>query len=233
MSQTNVPTNPAIVQAGPVAAPRGPRERRVRFGHLALAIALIVVGALGTTALVVTVTADGTYLVAARDIDYGAQFTAEDLVTVRLNNTPEVNAFPAGSIDRVIGNYAAYSMPQGTLLTTEHVTAERFPGPGQVRIGITLPADRMPGSELRAGDQVRLVDTTDPTTGGGQEEPPAAPQSWQATVVRVEASGGGDFLGGGGSNEYTVDVVVGEREADLIARLAANNNLYLTVLPGQ
>jgi hypothetical protein len=232
MSQTNVPINPAIMQAGPVAAPGRPRERRVRFGHLALAIALIVVGALGTATLVFAVTAEGTYLVAARDIGYGARFTEADLTTVRLNSAPEISPIRADQLDQVIGNYAAMPLAEGTLLVGKHVTNEEFPGPGQVRLGLTLPANRLPGRQVQPGDLVRLVDTTDPATGGGEETSPAAPQSWQGTVVRVEDAGRGDFLGSG-SGETTVDVVVSEREADIIARLAANDNIYLTVLPGE
>jgi SAF domain-containing protein len=233
MSQTNAPYTPAMAPAGPVPAPRGPRERRVRFGHLALAIALIVVGALGTATLVVAVTAEGTYLAAARDIAYGAQFTEADLVTVRLNNAREINPVPASEINRVVGNYASARIPAGALLTDEHVTAEHFPGPGEVRIGITLPAERLPGYDIQTGEQVRLVDTTDEETTATEGEPPAPPQSWQATVVGIEGTGGDSFLGSGGSQEYTVDLIVSATDADLIARLAANDNLYLTVLPGQ
>lgn len=234
MSQTNAPTNPVILQPGPVAAPSGPRERRVRFGHLALAIALIVVGALGTSALVLSVTAEGTYLVAAHDIPYGKQFTAEDLTTVRLDNSPDVDAVEASGIDQVIGNYAAFSIPAGALLADEHITDTQFPGPGQVRIGITFSGDRKPAFDVEAGNEVRLVDTTDPTGAGPQEGPPPAPQSWQALVVFVDDdSGGGDLFGGSGRDDWTIDVIVNERDADIIARLAANDNIYLTVLPGQ
>ncbi|HEY8472095.1 MAG TPA: SAF domain-containing protein [Natronosporangium sp.] len=233
MSQTNAPTGPARVQAGPVPAPSGPRERRVRFGHLALAIALIVVGALGTATLVLSVTAEGTYLVAAREIPYGKRFAAEDLVTVRLNNSPDVNAVSADNLDRVIGNYAAYSIPQGALLSSDHVTATQFPAPGQVMIGITLSADRLPSFDLTPGYSVRLVDTTDPDTAGtGQEASTQAPLSWQALVVDVDRGDSGDLFGGGG-DDWTIDVVVNERDADLIARLAANDNLYVTILPGE
>jgi hypothetical protein len=231
---TSTPITPAMAPAGPVAAPRGPRERRVRFGHLALAIALIVVGALGTATLVVAVTAEGTYLAAARNIAYGAQFTEADLVTVRLNSAPEIRPVPANEISRVVGNYAAMPIAAGTLLTGVQVTDERFPAAGQVRIGITLPAERLPGYDVQPGDQVRLVDTTDEETATTPEDqPPPPPQSWEATVVRVERSDGGDFLGGGGAQDTTIDVIVSATEADLIARLAANDNLYLTVLPGQ
>lgn len=233
MSKTNTPLTPTMAPAGPVAAPRGPRERRVRFGHLALAIALIVVGALGTATLVVAVTAEGTYLAAAREIAYGSQFTEADLVTVRLNRAPEISPVPADQIDRVVGNYATMRMAAGTLLVAGHVTDQQFPAAGEERVGITLPAERLPAVDLHAGDQVRLVDTTEEQAGAGEEQAQRPPQSWQATVVSVQDAEGGNLLGGGGADETTIDIVVGANEAVLIARLAANDNLYVTVLPGQ
>jgi hypothetical protein len=93
----------------------------------------------------------------------------------------------------------------------------------------------LPGFRPRTGDQIRLVDTTDETTSGvgEQEGPPPAPQSWQAVVAGIEGAEGGNFLGGSGTDEWTIDLIVSERDADLIARLAANDNLYLAILPGQ
>lgn len=234
MSQTNTPISPTVAPAGPVPAPRGPRERRVRVGHLALAIALIVVGALGTAALVLTVSPEGTYLVAARDIDFGARFREGDLTTVRLSHSPELRAISAGDIDRVVGNYATTALKAGTVLISDHVTGDEFAaGPGERLVGITLPGDRLPAQGIRPGTLVRLVDTTEATTNPAEEEPPPRPRSWQATVVFVDEGNTSGPFGGAGSENTTVDVLVDEAEADIIAQLAANDNLSLTVLPGQ
>lgn len=228
-SQTNTPLTPAMAPPGPVAAPRRPRERRVRFGHLALAIALIVVGALGTATLLVAVTAEGTYLAAARDIPYGSRLTDADLVTVRLNRAPELSPVPAAQRNQVVGNYAAMPIAAGTLLTGAQITGQQFPGPGEVRIGITLPPERLPGYDLQSGDQVRLVDTTDEETAATGDQPPAAPLSWEATVVDVTPPDSGSFFGSAGGGEMTIDLIVAATDADLIARLAANDNLFLTL----
>lgn len=231
MSQTNLPIPPVTAPAGPVAAPHGPRERRVRFGHLALAIALIVVGALGAATLVTLVAAKGAYLALARDVDYGARIAEDDLVVVQIGNPPGLDPVPASKIERVVGNYATMPLAAGTLLTDAHVTGERFPADGEVRLGITVPADRLPVEQVRAGNVVLLVDTGQ---GGPGSETPTSARTWEGIVLTVSDSGSGNnLLGGGRSRETTFDVIVAEPDAPIIAALAANNQLSVAVLPGQ
>jgi hypothetical protein len=230
MRTTNLPLATAA-PAEPAAAPPGPRERRVRFGHLALAVALVVVGALGTAALVAVASADGEYLAVARDVGYGAQLTQADLVTVRISNPPGVDPVPANRINRVIGNYTTMPLAAGTLLTAAQVTDadHREPGAGEVRVGITLPGDRLPGRPVQPGHRILLVAT------GPVDEPEApALHSWEATVVGVAGSGSGSgILGGGRSRETTLDVIVPVGDGRTIAALAAADELVVAVLAGQ
>jgi hypothetical protein len=233
MSQSNPPLTTTAVPAAPAAAPPGPRERRVRFGHLALAIALVVVGALGTAALVAAASADGEYLAVTRDVGYGAQLTQADLVTVRISNPPGVDPVPANRINRVVGNYAAMPLAAGTLLTAAHVTDadHREPGAGEVRVGITLPGDRLPGRPVQPGHRILLV-----ATGSGAEPETPAPRTWEATVVDVAGAGSGSgsgILGGGRSQETTLDVIVPVGDGPAIAALAAADELVVAVLAGQ
>lgn len=245
MSQTNAPiTAPATGAPAypggpgspgvPAPAPAGPRERRIRFGHLALAIALIVVGALGTTTLVALVAADGEYLALARDVDYGTRIGEADLVTVQLSNSPGISPVPASQIDRVVGNYATMPLAAGTLLTEAHVTGTPQPGEGEVRIGITLRGDRLPAQQVLAGQLVLLVETGGREGGSADDEPAPSPQTWEAVVVGAGGDGSGPgLLGGGGARSATLDVIVPVRDAPAIAALAADNNLSVAVLPGQ
>lgn len=214
----------------PVPAPVGPRERRVRLGHLGLAIALVVVGALGAAALVTMVAAEGEYLAIARDVEYGAQITNEDLVTVRIGRPPGLDPVPASEINRVVGNYAAMPLAAGTLLTASQVTAERHPGPGEVRLGINLRGERLPAQPIRPGNLLLLVDTSTQNTPTGER--PTAPRTWNALLVAVGGGGQGGLLSGG-SRTVTIDVIVAAQDAPVIAGLAANNNLSVAVLPGQ
>lgn len=228
MTQPQASLTPATVPAVPVPAPVGPRERRVRVGHLALAIALVVVGALGAATLVTMVAAEGEYLALARDVEYGAQINTEDLVIVRIGNPPGLDPVPASQINRVVGNYAAMPLAAGTLLTGSQVTAERHPGPGEVRLGINLRGERLPAQPIRPGNLLLLVDTG--AQSGGER--PTTPRTWNALLVGVGGSGSGGLLSGGTRN-VTIDVIVAARDAPVIAGLAAGNNLSVAVLPGQ
>jgi hypothetical protein len=213
--------------AGPVAAPPGPRERRLRAGHLALAVALIAVGALGTVALVTSVAADDEYVALGRDVHYGAQLQPEDLITVRMSTTPGLRPVAASDLDRVIGAYATMPLAAGTLLTPAQVTAAPAPGPGQHVVGITVRGDRLPAQRLRPGDPVLLVATadrhssSDDTVGG-------RPQTWHATVTAVAGGDGGGFLGGG-SGSVTLDVAVPAADGPTVATLAAANRLVIVL----
>lgn len=230
MSQTTPPMTPAAL-AGPVAAPHGPRERRVRFGHLALAIALVVVGALGTTALVTMVSATDRYLALARDVEFGAEITEADLTVVSLSSPPGLQPWPASERGRAVGNYATMPLAAGTLLTAAHVTNQPLPAPGEVRLGITMAGERLPAQPVRAGNLVLLVDTGQSNSGGS---PNPTPRTWQGTVLGVSDDGsGGGILGGGRGGDVTIDVVLTAADAPVIAALAANDQLSVAVLPGQ
>jgi hypothetical protein len=203
----------------------------MRAGHLALAIALIVVGALGTAALVTAVAADGEYVALGRDVDYGAQLRAEDLVTVRMSTTPGLHPVAASDLDRVVGAYATMPLAAGTLLTPAQVTAEPVPGPGQHVVGITVRGDRLPAQRLRPGDPVLLVATSDRSSnsGDGGDAVDHRPRTWHATVTAVAGGDGGGFLGGGGSGSVTLDVAVPASDGPTVATLAAANRLVVVL----
>ena len=217
-----------MTSAGPVAAPAGPRERRMRFGHLALAVALIVVGALGTTALVAAASADGEYLALRRDVDFGAQLTEADLVAVRLTDSPGIDPIAASDIDRVVGTYATMRLARGSLLTPAQITAAPVPGVGEHVVGITLRGDRLPARHPRPGDPVLLVATPERAAGGA--EPTGPPRTWTATVTAVAGGDGSGFLGGnGGSGTVTVDVAVPAADGPAVATLAAADRIVVVL----
>lgn len=210
----------------PVAAPRWPRERQLRFGQLAAAVALIVVGALGTTALVAAAGADDIYLAVARDVHYGAALTDHDLVDVRIANPPELRPVPARERHRVVGAYATMPLASGTLLTAAHLTATPVPAPGQHVVGITLRGERLPARQPQPGDPVLLVATAE------RGDADAATPTWSATVTGVAGHGGG-LLDGGGARTVTLDVAIPAAHGPEIARLAAANRIVVVLDGGQ
>jgi hypothetical protein len=194
----------------------------MRFGHLAAAVALIVVGALGTAALVTAATADDLYLAIRRDVPYGAMLTGDDLVETRIGNPPELRPVPATERHRVVGAYATMPLASGTLLTAAHVTAVPVPAPGQHVVGITLRGERLPAQHPRPGDRVLLVATTDRASGD------SALPTWPATVTRIAGHGGG-LLDGSSARTVTLDVAVPAAHGPEVARLAAADRLVVVL----
>lgn len=222
MSQTNTPMAPPT---GPVAAPHGPRERRIRFGHLALAIALIVVGALGTAALVTTVAAGGSYLALAQDVEYGAQITEADLVEVQIASPPALEAVPASSRSHVLQLYAAIPLVKGSLLNPNQLTNKPPPGPNQRVVGLTLRRERLPAELPSAGHEITLVASED---SNSNDEAPGAPRTFPATVTGVSGDES-DSLFQSSSRTVTIDVAVSTTDAPTVAVLAADDRISIVL----
>jgi len=211
--------------AGPVDAPRRPRQRQVRTLHVVFAAGLMLAGALGSTALVSLASADGAYLALATDVDYAAQISDADVVTVRVEAPPGLDPVPASEREGVIGSFAATRLHAGTLLTPQMLTANPIPGPGEHVVGITVRGDRLPAQRPRPGDTVLLVHTTD------DEAAMPVARTWTATVTAVSAPGGG-LLQPGRSDFVTLDVVVAVVHGPAVAQAAAANELVVVRAAG-
>ncbi|MDG4833012.1 SAF domain-containing protein [Solwaraspora sp. WMMD1047] len=215
-------TPTAPTQAGPHAIPRPRvvRERSVRPGRLGIAVALMAVCALAAVALFGYVSRTQPYLALARDIPAGTQLTATDLVTVHLNPDPALKPIPADQSGSVVGKHAAIPLLSGMLLSEGALVDQPFPAPGEQVVGLALKAGQIPSAPVRTGARVLLVSTEEQTSG--TDAPPVAAPSVPGTVVHIIA----------GSREGTATVSVAVRDSDgpLVARLAAQGRLVLTLV---
>jgi len=203
----------------PVAPPvRAPRSRR-RPALLALGVALVAVGAVVAVWLVGAQGQRTSVLMMARDVPYGAVVTDADVTSVEVSLDPSVTVVPAAARDRVVGMSAATALSAGSLVSPGQLTSSTPPGPGQVLVGVAVPAVRMPAGGLLAGDRVLIVDTpaadADPPTG--------VPGSIPATVVRV---GGADLNG-----VSVVDVTVTPGDGPALAARSATGRIAIVVQP--
>lgn len=216
----SAPTPPAgrDPAGGPAGAPRLVGQRHVRRGWVGVGVLAIVLAALGSAALFRAVGPSQEYLAVARDVPVGTEVTRADLAVVRLNGTPGLSPVPAGELGRVVGAYAAVPLTAGTLLSPDHLTRERVPGPGEQVVAIGLPRDRLPGRELRAGDPVLLVATGSPAPADER------PVTFAARVHDLRAAGGRD-------GDLVVSLVVGERDGAVVASLAAAGRLTVVLVP--
>lgn len=197
----------------PVGVPRVRRRRGVVAGGAMLAA----VGGLLVAWMITAAGGRTEVLVLARDVPYGQTLTAEDLSTTSVAVDTLVATVPAGDEAMVVGQVAASDLVAGSLLSPGQVTAEVPPGPGEVLVGLPVPADRLPAGGLHAGDPVLVVDA--PSVGA--DVPASAPHTLEVTVVRVGAP---DLNG-----VVMVDVAAAEADGPGLAMRAASGRFALVI----
>jgi len=221
---------PATTTAGrPPAAPiniakSAPRRRSWMQG--ALAVLLIVGGALTAGYVAQRIGATHDYLGVGRTVGKGAEITAADLVTIRVNNAIGLKPIPAGQLRTVIGKRAAMTLVPGTLLTAEQLTDNPVPAPGNQLLGLALGENRMPKGRLAVGASVLLV-VTPKKLGGSTDETPqdlVPPRTIVGTVVDVRPSSKqGDTI---------VNVEVSNADAPTVAAMHAEDRIVVTMAGG-
>lgn len=154
-----------------------PRQRRPALA--ALAVALIVGGALVAGLLAVRLDSRETVYAARGDIEAGQLLTTGDLVetsvaadTERLVREAQYQQIADGGI------YADVPIAAGTLLDISMLGTENPISEDNAIVAVPLTADLTPGSRLQAGDLVQVV-----RTSGGEQIPAVLTQ---ALVVAIQ-----------------------------------------------
>lgn len=216
-----VPATPEPVK-GRLALPR----RRRRITVLIAGVVLVAAGALCGAVLGSRHDGQTAVLALAHTVDYGQAITADDLTVAHLGAVDGVAVIPVGAAGRVSGEYAATTLPKGSLLTTGDLTSTALPGKGEELVGVQVKPGQLPGRPPRPGSVVRIVDTpgTDRATSGGDVSGGGA-SGVSARVVDV-----GPVARDG---SRTVDVVVAAGTGPALAARAATGHVAIVYEPGQ
>jgi len=214
------------MQTTTTAPTRGrlPVARRDRRPALAaLAVLLILFGALGSALIAFRSGDRVAVLVAARDIPVGSVIARDDLTTMQVSAD-------AGSVledsyeERFIGTRAISTIPEGTLVNPRMFRAGSVVPAGAELVGVVVDATQRTSAVPEIGDVVKIYYVSNATTtssSGG-----LVPGSTVVTAARVL-----DVGSGGGSDITNVTVLIKEQMAGDVAAYAASGNLALTVLP--
>lgn len=168
-----------------------PRQRRPALA--ALAVLLVVGGALIAGLLAVRMDSRTSVLVAAREIVPGSRITTADLreVSVSASGLSLISAADAARL--ADGSwYAAQDIRPGTLLDDNVVTQHAPYGADKVMVSMSLSAAQAPASTLRGGDLIEVV-----RTAGDKGTAATPPQVISQALVIDIASTGGDSLSNG------------------------------------
>jgi len=187
----------------------------------ALAVLLIVLGALTAGYVAQRIGTTHNYLAVARPIGAGQEITSGDLIIVRVNAALGLRPVPAGRADEIVGKHAVMALVPGSLITMDQVTDSPIPKPGYQIVGLKLKEGLVPQSRMDVGDAVILVVVPDKLSA--VTDTPAVdlapPRTFTGTVVDV---GPGNTEG-----DTLVNVEVTTADAPAAAALAADDRIAL------
>ena len=170
--------------AGQIAPPR---QRRPALA--ALALLLIVGGALVAGLLAVRMDSRVPVLVAKDTIEPGAQITEDDLGVVRVASEG-LGLIGEEYADEVVGAYATTRIEANTLLDENLVSSEDPIPEDRAIVSVPLDGKLAPVSTVRSGDLVQVVRAT--STSGGTAKAEVLGTAYVLEVTQPET----DELGG-------------------------------------
>lgn len=165
----------------PIATFAPPPKTRRRPLLVVLAVALVVMGALGGLWAYTSTSTAQEVLTVRQTVQRGQVITADNLVRVKLGVDPALRPVAGSQADKIIGKRAALDIPAGGVLTAEQITDQTIPAQGYTVVGISVSAGMMPAGQLRVGDHVRIVTTP----GASGDVPSSDPEAIAADVVGI------------------------------------------------
>lgn len=195
------------------------RDRRPMLA--ALAILLILLGALGS-ALVAFRSGDRqSVLVANRPIAFGATVSAQDLVEVRVAADTGAGVLDAGLKEQLVGARTLTAIPRGTVLNNNMFTRESAVPSGGELVGLVLGRSQRPAVTPRTGQVVRVYFVA----GGSGSTGGYAPGNAIVEAARIVS------VDDAGSDSIGLTVLVDQQKAGELASLASAGNVAISLLP--
>ena len=199
-------------------------RRRARVPWIILGVLLIV-----GCGLAVAVWAGGladrdAVLGLARPVQRGDVLATEDLAVLRVALDGQVPAIGADHRGELVGQAVTASLPAGTVLSRDMLTAGPVLASGVRVLGLALDPGEYPVGSLRPGDEVMVVQTP-PATGAAVDEVEAVILASAARIFAVEPVGQA-------TASVLVSVAVDERTAPEIAAAASHDRIRLVLSGG-
>ncbi|MGA9748005.1 MAG: SAF domain-containing protein [Nocardioides sp.] len=194
--------------------PSPPRQRRPAMA--ALALVLIVGGALVAGLLAIRMDSRVEVLVASTDIAPGSEITSQNTTTVPIAYD-DLNVFPESIADEAFGLYAKTPIRQGMLLDGYMLAQEDPIGDDRAIVSVVLSPALAPEKELQAGDLVEVVRASGSSAGGE-----TAVRITQGLVLSINAPKEKDGGLGSGAASSANLIVPASTAADVIDASSAN-----------
>lgn len=199
--------------------PAAPRERKPALA--ALAVLLIVGGALLAAFLVIKMSDRVSAIAITRPVNAGQQIKMEDLKEVQVPREGDVPYAKWADAAQAVGTFAKMDLIPNSLLLPEMTTTSSGLTVGKAVVGLSLKAGQVPGG-IQTGQRVQVifVPGDDGAVNAGKV---LAERALVHSVGTAGTSGSGNTM---------VDIVVDKNSAASISAFASAGRIALAYLPG-
>lgn len=201
--------------------------RRRRWWLLLSAAVLAMAGGLSSAWLVSVADERVEVLVAARTIGWGETVRDADLRATQVPPGTAASLLPVSRRAEVVGQSAAVSVPEGTILAPAHLTSDDVPAAGQVLVGLPVEPGSLPARGLHPGELVSVRPLTDASVSSTPDALGADERDrgrvFEARVVDVGPVNQ--------QGEATVDVVVDADLSDAASEAGAGRVVLILLGP--
>lgn len=173
----------------------------------ALALLLIVGGALAAGLLAMRMDSRETVLVAQVDIEPGTRITAELLGEAQVASD-SLQTIDASLASEVVGAYATTTIRADSLVEERDLSRDAPVGGGQAIVAVNLNPALTPSSELEAGDLVQVV-----RVNGGNSADGEVQQISTALVLSISRASSDEL---GGTRTASANLLVPEEAAGAV-----------------
>lgn len=226
-SITSAPQTKRRTPAAPAGRlPVPTRDRRPALA--ALAVLLIVGGALVSGLIALRSGERVDHLMLNRSIPAGQAITSNDVSTVALAGGEAAGLLPAGA---KLGGYAVTSLPKGTLLTAAMVEPTRSLPENSAVVGLDLASGQSPAGGVAPGDIVQVLQVP---TRGDDTAPVVLVKAAVVVPQEGQVAASGDSGGNAvvdTSNGITISVVVPRDDAADVAAASSSGAVAVVKLP--
>lgn len=219
--------------AGPVVGdrlPTPPRERKPALA--ALAVLLILVGALGVTTLVLRAGERIEVIKLTDTVPAGEAISDGKITSVMVNEDSSANFVPWEQRDSLKKLQAKSTLYKGTVLVGEMFAEGSGLKQGEATVGVSLKEGQYP-SNIKSGDHVAVYRVGDRATGDGDEESGAAGADNALLVDRAVVAdvtrGDDDVVS---STNLPVELTVDASRAAALAQAASAGEVAVVLIPG-
>lgn len=163
-SRSAAPVQPAVGER----LPAPPRERKPALA--ALAVLLILIGALGATVLVLRAGDRVEVVKVTAEIPAGESVSDDNVTSVMVADDPSIHYVKWNQVDGLKKLKATNTIPKGAVAVGEMFSSKSGLPAGKSAVGVALKEGQYPADGLKAGDSVDVYQVGDSASSGSGDK---------------------------------------------------------------